>query len=497
MAEQGDLCDLTGHELTELLRARETTAAEILASSLERIEQVDGNLAAFLQVIADQAAAMAAQVDQLYEDQFVQSAVAGIPLALKDVLATRGIRTTAGSRILEPYVPPYSCTAWERLQAGGAVLVGKTNCDEFAMGSSNENSAYGPVHNPWDLDRVPGGSSGGSASAVAAGEAVWALGTDTGGSVRQPASLCGVVGLKPTYGRISRYGLIAFASSLDHVGTLTRDVRDAATLLSAIAGHDPRDATSLPDEDADYGQGLEAGIEGLRVGVLEDWLAMEGVEAQIMTSFRAAVDRMAALGARVDRAELPHADYALSAYYLIAPAEASSNLARYDGVRYGYRAPDATDAVDMNLRTRGTGFGDEVKRRIMLGTYSLSAGYYDAYYGQAQKVRTLVVQDYERAFERFDLLVSPTSPTTAFRIGEKAENPLAMYLSDIFTIPSDLSGTPAISIPSGLGDDGLPVGFQIMGRLRDEATVLRAAYALEQDLGFAARPPLLSRGTAR
>jgi len=370
--------------------------------------------------------------------------------------------------------------------------MGKTNCDEFAMGSSNENSAFGSVHNPWNLETVPGGSSGGSAAAVASGQVVWALGTDTGGSVRQPASLCGVVGLKPTYGRVSRYGLIAFASSLDHVGTLTRDVRDAATLLSAIAGHDPRDATSLPDLPADYADGLDAGIDGLRVGVVESWLQMEGMQAGARDSVRAAIERMASLGAVVDEVELPHADYALSAYYLIAPAECSSNLARYDGVRYGYRAEDGEDVVDMNMRTRGAGFGDEVKRRIMLGTYSLSAGYYDAYYGQAQKVRTLVIQDYERAFERFDLLVSPTSPTTVFRLGEKTEDPLAMYLSDIFTIPSDLSGTPAISIPCGLGPDGLPVGLQIMGKLMDEAMVLRAAHAVEQDLAFSARPPLLS-----
>jgi aspartyl-tRNA(Asn)/glutamyl-tRNA(Gln) amidotransferase subunit A len=404
--------------------------------------------------------------------------VAGIPLALKDVLCTNGIRTTAGSRILEPYVPPYSCTPWDRLDLSWSVLMGKTNCDEFAMGSSNENSAFGPARNPWDLDTVPGGSSGGSAAAVASGECVWALGTDTGGSVRQPAALCGVVGLKPTYGRISRYGLIAFASSLDHVGTLTRDVRDAAVLLSAIAGHDPRDATSLPDPPSDYTLGLENGIRGLRVGVMERWLETEGVQPGVRDAVRSAVDRLEGLGAGVEGADLPH--------------ECSSNLARFDGVRYGYRAGGSDDVVQMNMRTRGAGFGDEVKRRIMLGTYSLSAGYYDAYYAQAQKVRTLVIRDYERAFERFDLLVGPTSPTTAFRLGERTEDPMAMYLSDVFTIPSNLSGTPAISIPCGLGDGRLPVGFQLMGRLEDEATLLRAAHALEQDLAFSERPGLLS-----
>ena len=486
-------CDLTGHEIADGLRGGDLSAAEVVESALARVREVDERLHAFLLVTGDQARAAAADVDDRLRRGDPVAPVAGVPLALKDVLTTRGIRTTAGSRILEPYTPPYDCTPWARLKESGAALIGKTNCDEFAMGSSNENSAYGPVHNPWDLERVPGGSSGGSAASVAAGEAVWALGTDTGGSVRQPASLCGIVGLKPTYGRISRYGLIAFASSLDHVGTLTHDVRDAATLLSAIAGSDPMDATSLPSPAHDYTTALTGDVRGLRVGVVEDWLGMEGVQPGVRDSFRTAVDRLANLGALVDRAELPHADYALSAYYLIAPAECSSNLARFDGVRYGYRAPDARDVVDMNMRTRGDGFGDEVKRRIMLGTYSLSAGYYDAYYGQAQKVRTLVIRDYERAFEAFDLLVSPTSPTTAFRLGERTENPLAMYLSDVFTIPSDLSGTPAISIPCGLAEeDGMPVGFQVMGRLEDERTVLRAAHALEQDLAFAARPALIS-----
>ncbi len=406
------------------------------------------------------------------------------------MLATKGIRTTCGSKILESYVPPYDCTAWERLSAAGSVLIGKTNCDEFAMGSSTENSAFFPTRNPWDLDRVPGGSSGGSAAAVASGEAIWALGTDTGGSVRQPAALCGIVGLKPTYGLVSRYGLIAFASSLDHVSTFSRDVRDAATLLSAIAGHDPRDSTSLPQPPRDYAAGIEEGVKGLRVGVVESWLGQEGVEPGVTERIIEAADRFAALGAEVGSVELPHAAYALSAYYLIAPAEASSNLARYDGVRYGHRAPDVRDVVEMNMRTRGEGFGDEVKRRIMLGTYSLSAGYYDAYYGQAQKVRTLVIRDFQAAFENYDLLLSPTSPTVAFRLGEKTENPLSMYLADVFTIPADLAGIPAISVPGGLAK-GLPVGVQLMGRALDEATVLRAAWAFEQDLGFAERPPLL------
>ena len=490
------LCDMTAHRLSRALGAGETTAVEVLESVLRRTDAVEDAVHSFLQVTEGQAREQAALVDGWLRAGRKLGPTAGIPLALKDVLCTEGIRTTAGSRILEPYVPPYSCTPWERLASAGAVLVGKTNCDEFAMGSSTENSAFGPTFNPWDLTTVPGGSSGGSAAAVAAGEAVWALGTDTGGSVRQPAALCGVVGLKPTYGLVSRYGLIAFASSLDHVGTLTRDVRDAATLLSAIAGHDPLDATSLPEPPRDYTEGLEAGIRGLRIGIVEDWLASEGMQPAVRESVLAAADRLESLGASVGPARLPHAEYALSAYYLIAPAEASSNLARYDGVRYGYRAPDATDVVNMNARTRGAGFGDEVKRRIMLGTYSLSAGYYEAYYGQAQKVRTLLISDYREAFERFDLLVSPTSPSTAFRLGEKTDNPLSMYLSDIFTIPSDLSGTPAISIPCGLGHNGLPVGFQIMANALDERTMLRAAYALEQDLAFQARPRILSEMAA-
>ena len=487
-----ELSDLSAYELARRLRQREVSAADVAESALRRVAELDERLHAFLRVTQDLARLEAARVDERVAAGEELPAVAGIPLALKDVLTTKGVRTTAGSKILEPYVPPYDCTPWSRLESAGAVLVGKTNCDEFAMGSSNENSAYGPVRNPWNLETVPGGSSGGSAAAVAGGEAVWALGTDTGGSVRQPASLCGVVGLKPTYGRVSRYGLIAFASSLDHVGTLTRDVRDAATLLSAIAGHDPMDATSLPDPPADFTDGLDRGVRGLRVGLVEDWLSMEGVQPGVAAAVRSTVDRLDALGASVETATLPHADYALSAYYLIAPAECSSNLARFDGVRYGLRVNgEAVDVAEMNARTRSAGFGDEVKRRIMLGTYSLSAGYYDAYYGQAQKVRTLVIRDYEAAFERFDVLVAPTSPTTAFRLGERTEDPLAMYLSDIFTIPSNLSGTPAISIPCGVAPDGLPVGFQVMGPLSDEATVLRTAYALEQDLGFVAKPPLL------
>ncbi|HEX9123895.1 MAG TPA: Asp-tRNA(Asn)/Glu-tRNA(Gln) amidotransferase subunit GatA [Actinomycetota bacterium] len=470
------------------MRAGEITAADVTESCLSRMDAVEDRVRAFLMPTPDVAREQStAAVDRINSGD--APAVAGIPLALKDVLSTRGIRTTCGSKILEAYVPPYDCTPWARLRGAGSVLLGKTNCDEFAMGSSNENSAYGPVRNPWNLDRVPGGSSGGSAAAVAAGEAVWALGTDTGGSVRQPAALCGVVGLKPTYGLISRYGLIAFASSLDTVGTFTRTVRDAGVLLAVIAGKDAMDATSLDEPVPDYLQALEAGIEGLRVGVVTEAFG-EGVQPGVRASVRAAIDRMAAMGAHVGEISLPHADYALSAYYLIAPSEASSNLARYDGVRYGLRV-DGRDSVEMMTKTRGAGFGPEVKRRIMLGTYALSAGYYEAYYGQAQKVRTLVIRDYERAFEEYDLLVSPTSPTTAFRLGERTDDPLAMYLSDVFTIPANLAGVPAMSIPCGLDEAGLPVGLQLTAPVLQERRLLTAAHAVEQELAFSAVPPLL------
>jgi aspartyl-tRNA(Asn)/glutamyl-tRNA(Gln) amidotransferase subunit A len=485
-----ELCDLSGSELSARLAAGTITAVELAESALARVAAVDDRVKAFLTPTPEVALERAAELDVYRSTGVPLSDVAGIPIALKDVLATNGIRTTCGSRILETYTPPYDCTAWTRLSGAGATLIGKTNCDEFAMGSSNENSAFGPVHNPWDLDRVPGGSSGGSAAAVAAGEVVWALGTDTGGSVRQPASLTGVVGLKPTYGLISRYGLIAFASSLDTVGTFTRSVGDAASLLNTLAGKDHRDATSLEIEPTDFAAGLDDGVDGLRVGVVAEAFG-EGVEADVAASVRAAIERLSDLGASVGEVRLPHAEYALSAYYLIAPSEASSNLARYDGVRYGLRE-DGSDSIEMMIRTRGAGFGPEVKRRIMLGTYALSAGYYDAYYGQAQKVRTLIICDYEAAFADFDVLVSPTSPTTAFRIGEKADDPMAMYLNDIFTIPANLAGVPAVSVPCGLDSAGLPIGLQLTAPVLGERTLLRAAAALEADLGLELRPPLLA-----
>ncbi len=482
-------CDRTAVELAEGLRSGELSSGEITESCLARIDAVEGRLGSFVTATPDVARDQARAVDKRRGGRETLAAHAGIPIALKDVFTTRGIRTTCGSKILENYVPPYDSTAWERLARAGTVLLGKTNCDEFAMGSSNENSAFGPVHNPWDLERVPGGSSGGSAAAVAAGEAVWAIGTDTGGSVRQPAALCGIVGLKPTYGLVSRYGLIAFASSLDTVSTFTRSVSDAALLLSALAGRDPRDATSLHTDPRDFGRGIEHGVEGLRIGVIAEAFG-EGVEPGVRERVRAAVERVDALGGTVGEVSLPHTQYALAAYYLIAPSEASSNLARYDGVRYGLRL-DGRDSVEMMTKTRGAGFGAEVKRRIMLGTYALSAGYYEAFYGQAQKVRTLIIRDYEKAFQAFDALISPTSPTTAFRIGERTGDPLAMYLSDVFTIPANLAGVPAISIPCGVDGRGLPVGLQIAAPALGETMVLRVARALEREIAFSDSPGLV------
>ncbi len=484
-----ELCDLTAVELAARLRAGETSSLEITESCLARIDALDERLGSFLTATPELARDQARRIDQRRARGGSLAPQGGIPVALKDVFATEGVRTTCGSKILETFVPPYDSTAWARLAQAGTVLLGKTNCDEFAMGSSNENSAFGPVRNPWDLDRVPGGSSGGSAAAVASGEAVWALGTDTGGSVRQPAALSGVVGFKPTYGLISRFGLIAFASSLDTVSTFTRSVTDAAVMVSSLAGRDRRDATSLHTEPRDFTQGIEDGVGGLRVAVIAEAFG-EGVEPGVRDRVRAAVDRLDGLGATVGEVSLPHTEYALSAYYLIAPSEASSNLARYDGVRYGLRV-DGSDSIEMMTRTRGAGFGAEVKRRIMLGTYALSAGYYEAYYGQAQKVRTLIIRDYQRAFESFDAVISPTSPTTAFRIGERTGDPLAMYLSDVFTIPANLAGVPAVSIPCGLDEKGLPVGLQVAAPALGESMVLRVARALEREIAFAEVPTLL------
>lgn len=486
-----DLWALSGSELAEKIRNKDVTSLEVTDSVLDRIESTDADLRAYVTKTPEAARAMARRVDSAIADGEALGPISGVPLGLKDIICTKGIRSTASSKILENYIPPYSATVAERLEAAGLPLTGKLNLDEFAMGSSTENSAFFTTRNPWDLERVPGGSSGGSAAAVAAGSAIWTLGTDTGGSIRQPAGLCGVVGLKPTYGLVSRFGLIAFASSLDQAGPITRTVRDSALILKTIAGPDPRDSTCLPNEVPDYPAHLEDGIDGLRIGVVKE-LSGEGLQEGVLTRFREAVSLLEKLGAQVGEVSLPTVEHGIDIYYLIAPAEASSNLARYDGVRYGLRV-DADDIVAMNSQTRAAGFGTEVKRRIMLGTYSLSAGYYDAYYGKAQKARTLIIRDFEKAYRDFDLLVSPTSPTTAFRIGEKTSDPLTMYLSDICNVPSSLAGAAAISVPCGVApEDGLPVGLQFMARALDETTMLRAAYAFEQELGFSDKPPIWS-----
>ncbi len=472
-------------ELKEMIRRREVSALEVFRAVRDRIEEVERKVNSYITLTLEAAEEAARAADDRLAAGEDPGVAAGIPLAVKDVLCTKGIRTTCGSRILENYVPVYDATVVSRLKRAGMTMMGKANMDEFAMGSSTENSAFGPTRNPWDLGRVPGGSSGGSAAAVAAGEAIWALGSDTGGSIRQPASFCGLVGLKPTYGLVSRYGLVAFASSLDQVGPITRNVRDCALLLALIAGHDPRDSTSLNVEPSDYLAALDGGVRGMRIGVPRE-LVQEGLTPGVRKAMERSLEIFQELGAEVEETTLPHLDYALSAYYIIAPAEASSNLARYDGVRYGLRV-EGKDMLEMYGKTRAKGFGAEVKRRIMLGTYALSAGYYEAYYGQAQKIRTLIVEDFRRAFQRYDVLVSPTSPTPAFALGEKVEDPLAMYLSDVCTIPVNLAGIPAISMPCGL-EDGLPVGLQIMGRVLEETTLLRVASALEVAIGFRERP---------
>ena len=483
-----DLSRLTMHELTAAYRRRETTPSEATAAYLARIEALDGQVGAYLTVTRDRALVAARAADARYGRGAPLGPLDGVPIAYKDVLCTQGVVTTCGSKVLEPFVPPYDATAVARLTEAGAVMLGKTNMDEFAMGSSTEHSAFKPTHNPWDLARVPGGSSGGSAAAVAGELAAAALGTDTGGSVRQPAAFCGVVGLKPTYGRISRYGLVAFASSLDHIGPLTRDVRDAALLLHAVAGVDPHDATSVAEPVPDYAMLLDGGVQGLRLGVPREYFG-SGLDAEVEAAVRRAITRLSDLGATVEEVSLPTTDYGLAVYYLIAPAEASSNLARYDGVKYGLRAP-GKDLIDMESRTRAAGFGAEVKRRIMLGTYALSAGYHDAYYGRAQKVRTLVRRDFEAAFAQVDLLVAPTTPSVAFKHGDKAD-PLAMYLNDVFTVGADLTGLPAISLRCGFSAAGLPIGLQLIGRPFDESRVLRAAHAYEQSTDWLSRRPPL------
>lgn len=469
-----NIFSMTSHEL----KNRSLQEEEILGSVFGRIDSVDKNIKAFV------------HVNRNAHSEKKEGRLSGIPVAVKDNICVKDEDTTCGSRILKGFKPPYDATVIKRIKNEGAVLLGKANMDEFAFGSSCETSCYGPTKNPWDLERIPGGSSGGSAAAVAADETILALGSDTGGSIRQPASLCGVVGLKPTYGRVSRYGLIAFASSLDQIGPITKDVQDAAIMLNVIAGYDDMDSTSVDIPVPDYTNSLVKDVKGLRIGVPKEYF-IKGIDPEVESSVKKAISLLRGLGAQIKEVSLPHTEYAVSTYYIIAPAEASSNLARFDGVQYGFRSDQACDLIDMYIKTRSVGFGNEAKRRILLGTYCLSSGYYDAYYLKAQKVRTRIKEDFDKAFKECDCLVTSTSPTPAFRIGERAEDPLSMYLSDIFTISANLAGLPAISIPCGFTDKGLPIGLQILAKPFDEETIFRAAYTFEQNTDYHKRKPNL------
>ena len=482
-----DLHSLTIHALSDLLERRELSSRDMTQAFYQRIDALDGEVHAYLTLTREAALEQAEAADRQRRSG-AHGPLLGIPLAIKDVICTQGIRTTCGSKMLHDFVPPYDATVMERLYASGIVMLGKTNMDEFAMGSSTEHSAFGVTRNPWDLTAIPGGSSGGSAAAVAADECAGALGTDTGGSIRQPAACCGIVGLKPTYGRVSRYGLVAFASSLDQIGPMTKDVRDAARLLTVISGKDPRDSTSVDVPVPDFEAMLTPDVTGMRIGIPREYF-ISGIDPEVGQAVRGAVKVLEGLGATIDEATLPHTEYGVAAYYILAPSEASSNLARYDGVKYGFRTPHWSNLREMYRRTRDEGFGAEVKRRIMLGTYALSAGYYEAYYKKAQQVRTLIRQDFEQAFRTFDVLVAPTAPTAAFKIGEKADDPLQMYLSDVCTVPINLSGMPGISLPCGFSSTGLPIGLQIIGKAFEEATILRVAYAFEQQTEHHRRKP--------
>ncbi|HYP38904.1 MAG TPA: Asp-tRNA(Asn)/Glu-tRNA(Gln) amidotransferase subunit GatA [Chloroflexia bacterium] len=489
-----DLSWLTIAEARRLLDDGEVSSEELTRAMLTRIDELDSQVKAFVSVTPEIALQAARDYDRRRAaGEGAHSQLDGIPMTLKDVLITEGVRTTCGSRHLEKFVPPFNGTVPARLTAAGAVLLGKTNCDEFAMGSSTENSAWGPTRNPWDLSRVPGGSSGGGAAAMSAGFGLFSLGTDTGGSVRQPASLCGVTGLKPTYGRVSRYGLVAFASSLDQIGPFTRDAYDAAMVLEVIAGQDPCDSTSQPVEVPAYTTALSEGggsLKGLRVGIPREFWG-EGVQPDVEEAVRAAIEELSRLGAELREVTLPYTPYALATYYIIAPAEASSNLARYDGMKYGYRDSSPGNSVDSMLATRDHAFGPEVKRRIMLGTYALSAGYYDAYYKKAQQVRTLIARDFQEAYEQVDVIVGPTSPTVAFPLGAKVDDPLAMYLTDVYTVPANLAGIPGISVPCGFSQ-GLPVGLQILGKHFDETTLLHTAHAYQMATDWHKQTPSLT-----
>jgi len=479
---------LTAHELKDRLKKREISCREIVESIYSRIEEVEDKLNSYIRLEKEHALSRAGEIDKLINSRAIEVAdFTGIPIAIKDNICTKNITTTCASRILENYIPIYNATVIDRLESRNYILVGKANMDEFAMGSSNENSYFGPAKNPWDTGRVPGGSSGGPTASVAAGEAVCSLGSDTGGSIRQPASLCGVVGFKPTYGRVSRYGLVAFASSLDQIGPLTMDVEDCAAMLNVICGYDENDSTSINAPVPDFKSFLVENIKGMKIGVVKE-LMSEGVDPEVKEAVQRTIKMAGDAGGKVEEVSIPSLEYALDVYYIIAPSEASSNLSRFDGVRYGYRNMQAKTLREMYQRTRAEGFGEEVKRRIMIGTYCLSAGYYDAYYEKAQRVRTLIINDFKKAFDRFDVLISPTSPTTAFKIGEKIDDPLTMYMSDICTIPVNLAGLPAVSIPTGLSADRLPIGLQIIGNVLREDNVLKAASCLEKAIGFKDKP---------
>lgn len=477
-------------EVHNALSQKELTVTELVEASFERIQQTEGKVSAFLTFNEEGARAKAKHLDEQLQGNEEMGLLFGLPAAIKDNIVTERVRTTAGSQILANYDPIYNASVMDRIGAAEAVMIGKTNMDEFGMGSSTENSGFQKTYNPWNVDYVPGGSSGGSAAAIAAGQAYFALGTDTGGSIRQPAAFCGVVGLKPTYGLVSRFGLVSYASSLDTIGPITKNVEDAAYVLSTIAAHDPYDSTSAEVEIPDYVSALTGDVKGLKVGVPKELLG-EGIDADVKAKVLEALKVLEGLGAIVEEVSLPHTEYAVPTYYILAPSEASSNLARYDGVRYGVRSDNSANLIEMYKETRSHGFGTEVKRRIMLGTYALSSGYYDAYYKKAQKVRTLIKQDFDQLFAKYDVIIGPTAPTTAFKIGEKTTDPLTMYLNDICTIPVSLAGIPAISVPCGFAGNGMPVGLQIMGKHFDESTILRVAHAFEQNTEHhKARPTL-------
>ena len=480
---------LTIHEARKKLDDKELSSVELTKAVLNRIKETEDKLNSFVTIAGDEAMKSAKAADEMIAAGKARP-LTGIPLAIKDIFCTKGLLTTCSSKMLSNFVPPYDSTAVSRLKAEGAVIVGKTNMDEFAMGSSTETSHFGTTKNPWDITKIPGGSSGGSATSVSADQCIASLGTDTGGSIRQPASLCGMVGLKPTYGRVSRYGVVAFASSLDQVGPMTKDVEDSAILLGSIAGFDPKDSTSIKTDVPDYKAMLSGDIKGLKIGVPKEYF-VDGMDEEVEQAVRKSIDDMKSMGAEIVEISLPHTEYAVAVYYIVAPAEASSNLARFDGVKFGHRASDVDGLIDMYKKTRSEGFGPEVKRRIMLGTYALSAGYYDAYYLKAQKVRTLIARDFKEAFEKCDVIVTPTTPTTAFGIGEKNDDPLQMYLSDVLTISCNLAGIPGISIPCGFSKAGLPIGLQMLGNHFDEATILRAAHAYEQATAWHKERPVV------